>query len=102
MTRKCTRPGKLEMSDLGVGSSVWCLVGNGGMDPYSSPYITPNNSPPNPIPHSLLSTRESLGLQDLLSRAWFLALSGSGFRKIENEKDLRLTGTHDVQLKLSV
>ena len=31
-------------------SAVWCLVGNGGMDPYSSPYIIPNNSPHNPFP----------------------------------------------------
>ena len=22
-------------------STVWCVVGNGGMDPYSSPYIIP-------------------------------------------------------------
>ena len=28
------------------------------MDSYSSPYIIPNNSPYNPLPHSLLSTRE--------------------------------------------
>ena len=28
------------------------------MDPYSSPYIIPNNGPRNPFPHSLLSTRE--------------------------------------------
>ena len=27
--------------------SVRCLVGNGGMDPYSSPYIIPNS----PIPY---------------------------------------------------
>ena len=34
-------------------------VGNGGMDPYSSPYkIIPNISPQHPCPHSLLSTRE--------------------------------------------
>ena len=32
--------------------------GNGGMDPYSSPYIIPNHSPNNPFPHSLLSTRQ--------------------------------------------
>ena len=38
--------------------AVWCLVGNGGMDPYSSPYILPKNSPHNPFPHSLLSTRQ--------------------------------------------
>ena len=37
----------------------WCLVGNEGMDPYSSPYIVSNNSLHNPFPHSLLSTRES-------------------------------------------
>ena len=29
------------------------------MDPYSSPYIIPNNSPHNPFPHSLLRTRQS-------------------------------------------
>ena len=28
------------------------------MDPYSSPYIIPNNSLHNPFPHSLLSTRQ--------------------------------------------
>ena len=33
-------------------------VGNGGMDPYSSPYIIPNSSPHNPFPHSLLSAKE--------------------------------------------
>ena len=37
---------------------VWFLVGNGGMDPCSSPYIIPNNSPHNPFPHSLLRTRQ--------------------------------------------
>ena len=26
-----------------AGNTVWCFVGNGGMDPYSSPYIIPNN-----------------------------------------------------------
>ena len=28
------------------------------MDPYSSPYIIPNNSPHSPFPHSLLRTRQ--------------------------------------------
>ena len=28
------------------------------MDPYSSPYIIPNNSPHNPFPHSLIGTRQ--------------------------------------------
>ena len=32
------------------------LVGNGGMDPYTRPYIIPKNSPQYPFPHSLLST----------------------------------------------
>ena len=36
------------------------------MDPYSSPF--PNNSPHNPFPHSLLSTREFLQHCILLSR----------------------------------
>ena len=30
------------------------------MDPSSSPYIIPNNSPYHPFPHSLLSTREKM------------------------------------------
>ena len=30
--------------------SVWCLEGNGGMDPHSSPYIISNNSLHNPFP----------------------------------------------------
>ena len=47
---------QLGPSDLGL--TVRFLVGNGGMDPYSSPYIIPNNSPHIPFPHSLLSTRE--------------------------------------------
>ena len=38
--------------------TVWFLVGNGGMDPYSSPYIIPNNSLHNPFPHSPLRTRQ--------------------------------------------
>ena len=38
--------------------SVWFLVGNGGMDPFSSPYRIPNNSPPHPFPHSPLRTRQ--------------------------------------------
>ena len=34
--------------------SPWCLGGNGGMEPYSSPYnIFSNNIPYNPFPHSL-------------------------------------------------
>ena len=43
--------------------SVWCLVGNGGMDPHSSLYIIPDSGPHNPFPafpHSLLSTRQEL------------------------------------------
>ena len=41
--------------------SVWFLVRNGGMDPYSSPYIIPNsNSLHNPFPHSLLRTRQMI------------------------------------------
>ena len=39
-------------------SSVWCSVGNGGMDLYSSPYVIPNNSPHKPVPHSLFRTRQ--------------------------------------------
>ena len=31
------------------------------MDPYSSPYIIPNNSPHDPFPHSPLRTTQSLG-----------------------------------------
>ena len=46
-------PGFNTTSHLLVEKSVWCLVWNGGMDPYSSPYITPNNSLHNPFPHSL-------------------------------------------------
>ena len=42
--------------------SARCLGGNGGMDPYSSPYMIPNYNPYNPFPHALLSTRESLCL----------------------------------------
>ena len=38
--------------------AVWFLVGNGGMDPYSSPHIIPNNSPQNPFPHSRRRTRQ--------------------------------------------
>ena len=38
--------------------TVWFLVRNGGMDPYSSPYIIPNNSLQNPFPHSLLRTTQ--------------------------------------------
>ena len=34
------------------------LVGNGGIDPYSSPYIIPDNSLQNLFPHSLQSTRQ--------------------------------------------
>ena len=34
--------------------TVWYLVGNRGMDPYSSPYIIPNIRLHNPFPHSLL------------------------------------------------
>ena len=38
--------------------SVWCLAGNGGMDPCSSPYIIPSNNLHNPFPQSLLRTRQ--------------------------------------------
>ena len=47
-------------------STPWCLAGNGGVDPYTSPYIIPNNSPHNPFPHSLLSTRKYSTLIDPL------------------------------------
>ena len=39
--------------------TVWFLVGNGGMDPYGSPYTIPNNCLHNPFPHSLPRTRQS-------------------------------------------
>ena len=44
-----------------IQTSVWflVLVGNGGVDPYSRPYIISNNSPHTPFPHSLLSTRQT-------------------------------------------
>ena len=45
-------------------TTPWCFVGNnGGMDPYGSPYIFPNNSPHNPFPHSLLSTKETVKIR---------------------------------------
>ena len=57
------------------------------MDPYSSPYIIPNNSPHNPFPHSLLSTRQfgvGLGAVDIGLRFRIQGLGvrvqGFGFR----------------------
>ena len=44
------------------------------MDPYTSPYIIPNNSLHNPFPHSLLRTRQP---GSSTSRG---ALSGLGFK----------------------
>ena len=41
-----------------LGLAPWCLRGKGGMDPYGSPYIIPDNDPYNPVPLSLLGTRE--------------------------------------------
>ena len=47
------------LGDLGLyNKTAWCLAGNGGMDPCSSPYIFPNNSPHNPFPHALLGTKQ--------------------------------------------
>ena len=43
------------------------------MDPYSSPYITPNNSPHDAIPHSLLRTRQLV----LGRKSWSLASSAA-------------------------
>ena len=51
---RCRRKGFPK--DRTVPKTVWFLVGNEGMDPHSSPYIIPNNSPHNPLPHSPLST----------------------------------------------
>ena len=43
------------------------------MDPHSSPYIIPNNSPQYPFPHSLQSwLREAHGLQALKVEAYAL------------------------------
>ena len=54
-TRECRVLG----SHLDANSTPWCLVGNGGMDPCSSPYIIiPSNRPQHPFPHSLLRTRQ--------------------------------------------
>ena len=50
------------------------------MDPYSSPYIIPNNRPQYPFPHSLLSTREYRDLQVFLERGRGLGVEGFGFR----------------------
>ena len=57
--------------------TVWFLVGNGGMDPYSSPYIIPNYSPKNPSPQSLLSTRELISILSLCGSVPGPQLSGS-------------------------
>ena len=43
------------------------------MDPYSSPYIIPNNSPHNPFPHSLLSHLFAAGA---IGRELFLLWQG--------------------------
>ena len=37
-------------------STLWFLVGNGGMDPYHSPLRSPIVVPKSPFPHSLLRT----------------------------------------------
>ena len=68
-----------------VTTSPWCLVGNGGMDPYYSPYIIPNNCRHNPFPHSLLRTRRTLGrialLENLIPKPLDLTrFQGLGFR----------------------
>ena len=42
---------------------VWCLQREEKIDPYSSPYVTPNSSPHNPFPNSLLRTRQAIGLE---------------------------------------
>ena len=42
---------------LPAKSSIWCLVGNGGMDPCSSTYILSNSSLHNLFPHSPLRPR---------------------------------------------
>ena len=97
----------------GFAFAPWCLVGNGGMDPYSSPDIIPkmgewipivvqiewdripNNSPNNPFPHSLLSTREfgsvvqGDGCKDLLR------LSTSAY--LEMGKLLGISLGHDLK-----
>ena len=53
------------------------------MDPYSSPYIIPKNSPQYPFPHSLLGTRQkSLRCGGVL---WFdRVLTGFGFRGVSD------------------
>ena len=56
----CFEP--LESRSPRCARTVWCLVGKGGMDPYSSSFLIPNSSPNNPFPHSLLrATQRSEG-----------------------------------------
>ena len=49
------------------------------MDPYSSPYITPNSSPHNPFPHTLLRTRQNSWSDGLGLRLLGFRVKTSGF-----------------------
>ena len=50
------------------------------MDPYSSPYTILNNSPYNPFPHSLLSTRESFVVYTTIFRESLISGEGGEVR----------------------
>ena len=77
----------------------WCLGGNGGMDPYSSPYIMPNNSPHSPFPHSLLSTREPR--QSLFVSSFPILFSATHSAKAPQRGSATGTGRQALQTLLA-
>ena len=61
------------------------------MDPYSSPCIIPNNSLHNPVPHSLLRTRQFIEVFDFGLERGSVHPALWGFEDMEHLRDLHCT-----------
>ena len=79
------------------------------MDPYSSPYIIPNNGPRNPFPHALLSTRRSClqvahavhhgrTIHGLFARQHQMF---QNYRRLEGRKEAKKEGRKEARKKAS-
>ena len=69
-------------------------VGSGGMDPYSSPYIIPNNRLHNPFPHSLLRTRQQISARAYAQASEVCLLPGLPMDRIIVAKASALAGPY--------
>ena len=79
-----------------------CLVGNGGMDPYSSPYIVPRNSLHNPVPDCLLRTRQMKHPSIIKKRGSFIKAEERSDRSLTLNIYVKINNNINTNISISI